>query len=130
MRPLFEEFIMTAAIVQEPLQLRASLFPLTILPLKDNNLSALALALDAKINQAPQFFNGTPIVLDLHSYALEALPLFADIKTLLDSRGLKLVGVATSNELYKNAAFTQGLALMDPKQSAVNTKNSKKRLLV
>ncbi len=117
---------MTAAIALEPLQLRASLFPLTILPLKDNNLSALALALDAKINQAPQFFNGTPIVLDLHSYSLEALPLFADIKTLLDSRGLKLVGVATSNELYKKAAFAQGLALMDPKQSAANAQNSKK----
>jgi septum site-determining protein MinC len=110
----------------EPLQLRASLFPLTILPLKDNNLNALELALDAKINQAPQFFNGTPIVLDLHSYTLEALPPFTDIKALLDSKGLKLVGVATSNELYKKEASIQGLALMDPKQSSSNTQNSKK----
>jgi septum site-determining protein MinC len=116
---------MTVAML-EPLQLRASLFPLTILPLKDNNLNTLALALDAKINQAPQFFNGTPIVLDLHSYTLEALPPFADIKALLDSRGLKLVGVATSNDLYKKEASLQGLALMDPKQSSSNTQNSKK----
>jgi septum site-determining protein MinC len=116
---------MTVAVL-EPLQLRASLFPLTILPLKDNNLNTLALALDAKINQAPQFFNGTPIVLDLHSYTLEALPPFMDIKALLDSRGLKLVGIATSNELYKKEASLQGLALMDPKQSSSNTQNSKK----
>lgn len=116
---------MTAAIIQHPLQLRASLFPLTILPLKDNNLGALALALDAKINQAPQFFNATPIVLDLHAYTLDAVPPFADIKALLDKRGLKLVGVATNNEVYKNAAFSQDLALMDPKKSASPVENNK-----
>lgn len=107
---------MTATI--EPLSLRASLFPLTILPLKNNNLNTLAQALDAKIAQAPQFFNTAPIVLDLHAYAGETLPSFADIKALLDARGLKLVGVATNNELYKTTAFAHGLALMDPKPSS------------
>lgn len=117
---------MTATLIQEPLQLRGSLFPLTILPLKDNNLKALALALDAKITQAPQFFNGVPVVLDLHSYTLETLPPFTDIKALLDSRGLKLVGIASSNDLHKKEASAQGLALMDPKQSSSNNQNSKK----
>ncbi|MCD6045411.1 MAG: cell division inhibitor [Gammaproteobacteria bacterium] len=117
---------MTTAIELEPLQLRASLFPLTILPLKDNNLNALERALEAKIKLAPQFFSGTPIVLDLHSYTLGTLPPFTDIKTLLGSKGLKLVGVATNNESYKNAALAQGLALMDPKQSAANAQNNKK----
>lgn len=107
---------MTAII--EPLPLRASLFPLTILPLKDNNINSLAQALDAKIAQAPQFFNAAPVVLDLHSYTGETLPSFADIKALLDARGLKLVGVATANELYKTTAFAHGLALMDPKSSS------------
>ncbi len=116
---------MTVAML-EPLQLRASLFPLTILPLKDNNLNTLAQALDAKIGQAPQFFNGTPIVLDLHSYALDALPPFGEIKALLDSRGLKLVGVATNNESYRKEAFARGLAAMDPKQSPNAAQNSKK----
>lgn len=109
----------------EPLPLRASLFPLTILPLKDNNLNTLAQALDAKIVQAPQFFNATPMVLDLHSYTAEAPPAFADIKALLAARGLNLVGVATANERYKTAAFAQGLALMDPKPSS-STQNNKK----
>lgn len=117
---------MTTVLAPEPLQLRASLFPLTILPLKDNNLHALAQALEAKIRLAPQFFNGTPIVLDLHGYTSETLPHFADIKALLDSKGLKLVGVATNNALYKNAAFVEGLAAMDPKQSSASTQNSKK----
>ncbi len=99
----------------EPLSLRASLFPLTILPLKNNDLNALTQALDAKIAQAPQFFHAAPIVLDLHSYQDEISPSFVDIKALLDARNLKLIGVATRNELYKTTAFAQGLALMDPK---------------
>ncbi len=111
---------MTATLAQDPLQLRASLFPLTILPLKNNDLDYLAQALDAKIRQVPQFFNGTPIVLDLHAYALETLPPFADIKILLNIRGLKLVGIATNNELYKKEASSQGLASMDPKKTSTN----------
>lgn len=99
----------------EPLPLRASLFPLTILPLKNKDLNTLAQALDAKIAQAPQFFHAAPIVLDLHSYQDELSPSFVDIKALLDARNLKLVGVATRNELYKTTALAQGLALMDPK---------------
>ena len=99
----------------EPLPLRASLFPLTILPLKNNDLNTLAQALDAKIAQAPQFFHAAPIVLDLHSYQDELSPSFVDIRALLDARNLKLIGVATRNELYKTTALAQGLALMDPK---------------
>ena len=108
---------MVTTTATEGLSLKASLFPLTILPIKDNNLAALAQALDAKIKQAPSFFSGIPVVLDLHTYSLPTHPPFDEIKSLLDIRGLKLIGVATNNELYKTAANAYGLALMAPKSS-------------
>lgn len=46
-------------------QLKGSMLALTILELSSNDLDALAIQLTEKVEQAPQFFQNTPIILAL-----------------------------------------------------------------
>ncbi len=117
---------MTNTLVPETLQLRGSLFPLTILPLRNSDLQQLDKELNAKIKQAPHFFENVPIVLDLNAYTCESAPPLNEIKALLNAQKLILVGVATQNESYKTLARHHGLASMNAKQTGPEALKSRK----
>ena len=55
------------------MQLKGGLFPLTTLQILNNDLQALEEQLNAKIEQAPNFFNNAPIVIDLYHLSKDDL---------------------------------------------------------
>ena len=94
----------------QSLELKGSLFPLSVLSCADLSVNALQRQLQQKLAQAPAFFYRAPIVLNVTD--VEQLPDFTAIKQLFTELDLVLVGVCGANSSLKQQAQQAGLAAL------------------
>lgn len=101
------------------MQLKGGLFPLTTLQILNNDLQALEEQLNAKIEQAPHFFNNAPVVIDLYHLSKDDLPEnidnqidFCALKHILMHKNLIPVGVKNANKQQQQLAIHANLAIL------------------
>jgi septum site-determining protein MinC len=105
------------------LELKGSLFPLSVLSSKELSVSSLQQQLSQKLAQAPAFFYQAPIILNLAD--CQQTPDFNAIKQLFSELKLVLVGVCGANAELKLLAQQAGLAALQlgKDAKASSTKN-------
>lgn len=94
------------------LQLRGSLFTLSVLHLQVSDLKAIQSELRLLIRQAPKFFENAPIVIDIQALVSSDELEFPALLTLLREHSLIPVGVRGGNEAQQQNAKNAGLALL------------------
>jgi septum site-determining protein MinC len=94
----------------QTLELKGSLFPLSVVSCPDLSVSALQSQLQQKVAQAPAFFYQAPIILNLTD--CQQTPDFIAIKQLFTELKLVLVGVCGANSALKQQAQQAGLAAL------------------
>ncbi|MBT1445579.1 septum site-determining protein MinC [Shewanella sp. JM162201] len=99
------------------LELKGSSFTLSVLHINTSNLDSIAKELDLKLAQAPQFFIGAPLVLNLSALGDGPLDLSA-LQSLLVSRQLVIVGVTATSATLSEQAKAIGLATVKAGKSA------------
>lgn len=107
---------------EHSLELKGSLFPLSVLHCTDLSISTLEPLLSAKLAQAPGFFYQAPIVLNLQD--CEQIPDFIAIKNLFSTLKLVLVGVTGASANVKAAAQQAGLAALQAGKAATDKNNT------
>jgi len=107
-------------------QLKAGLYTLTTLWLQDPLLRGLSAQLAAKVSQAPQFFKGAPLVIDLQRVRDAILPIdFSSLRETLVSQGMFPVGVRGGSQSQHDAATQAGLPVLpETKESRAEPKES------
>lgn len=90
-------------------QFKASFAPCTILQLSRYDLAALEQQLAEAIRRAPNFFIGSPVLIDLEKINTVEVIDFSRIKQIVMSHGLAPMGVRGGNEGHMIAAATAGL---------------------
>lgn len=94
-------------------ELKAASFTLPIIRLVDSDIDAVAVRLGAKVEQAPDFFHNTPVVIDLSGFPSDAgtvgLPLLVG---LLRGYGMIPFGVRGGNQEQNAAAEALELAIL------------------
>lgn len=100
------------------LELKGASFTLSVLHMYSTDLDAFATELAAKIAQAPQFFLGAPLVVNLSSITAEQLDI-SDIQHLMKHHNLVLLGFTGANETLAKAIRAQGLAILKTGKAAV-----------
>lgn len=93
------------------IELKGSLFTLSVLHLTDNDLTELSKALQQKVAQAPSFFLSAPVVVNIEKLIDSDLD-FAALKTTVESFNFVLVGISGGNNQQKQQAKAQGLAVL------------------
>lgn len=101
---------------EHSLELKGSLFPLSVLHCTDLSVATLGPLLSAKLAQAPGFFYQAPIVLNLQD--CQDLPDFAALKQLFTELKLVLVGITGASANVKTAAQQAGLAVLQAGKAA------------
>lgn len=97
--------------VERDNELKGTTFTISVLHLSDGNPARIRQLLEAKVAQAPQFFNCAPLVLNVER--LEAIPDFEQLRELVESEDFVLVGITgAQDEAMKTAAKAAGLAVM------------------
>jgi len=107
-RPESEEKTPSAVV-----ELKAAAFTLPVIRLLDTDMDAVAEHLSTKVDQAPEFFRNTPVVVDLSALP----PRTGDIQFpllvgLLRGYGMIPVGVRGGNAAQNQAAEVMDLAIM------------------
>lgn len=90
-------------------QFKASFAPCTILQLSRYDLTALKEQLVEAISKAPNFFIGSPVLLDLEKIKTVETIHFSKLKQILIDSGLAPIGVRGGTEEQMIAAVTAGL---------------------
>ena len=93
------------------LELKGASFTLSVLHINSSDLQAVMLELDSKLAQAPQFFLGAPLVVNLSAIQHDSLNL-RDLKDLLISRQLVIVGITGATTVISKQAKDLGLAIV------------------
>lgn len=93
------------------LELKGATFTLSVLHINSSDLNAVMAELDSKLAQAPQFFLGAPLVVNLSAIQDSQFNL-AGLKELLLSRQLVIVGITGAITVLCNQAKTLGLAIV------------------
>lgn len=96
------------AMSDQSLELKGSLFPLSVLFCQDLSVDTLRQQLQQKLGQAPGFFVQAPVVINVEH--VDEVPDFAAIKQLFIELQLVLVGVCGASNELKKAAHAHGLA--------------------
>ncbi|MCS5707739.1 septum site-determining protein MinC [Candidatus Berkiella cookevillensis] len=94
------------------LALKGSLFTLTAIQLYRFDLLEIANELDSKIKQAPNFFQNTPIVIDLQSLEIDSSTQVTELIALFKKKKLIPVGIRGASNRYKDLAIEAGLAIL------------------
>lgn len=100
--------------IKSSMQLKGGLFPLTTLQLLTKDLQILEEQLNDKVQQAPNFFNNAPIVIDLYYLSEENIDFidFVALKNLLIKKNLVPVGVKNANKNLQKLATEANLAIL------------------
>lgn len=99
-------------------ELKADSFTLPVIRLLGTDLGGLAEELLVKVNQAPEFFQNTPVIIDLQSVRqTEAGVDFALLLGLLRGYGMVPVGVRGGNPAQHEVAHTMELAILSDGRS-------------
>ena len=93
------------------LELKGASFTLSVLHINSSDLQAVMTELDSKLAQAPQFFLGAPLVVNLSAIQHDSLNLSA-LKDLLISRQLVIVGITGATTVLSKQAKELGLAIV------------------
>ena len=97
--------------VERDNELKGTTFTISVLHLSDGNPDRIRQLLEAKVAQAPQFFNCAPLVLNVER--LSDIPDFEQLRELVESEDFVLVGITGArDETMKTAAKAAGLAVM------------------
>lgn len=92
-------------------EFKGSTFTLSVLHLTETDPQQIKELLNAKVAQAPQFFNSAPLVVNVEQ--LDITPDFEQIKAIIEDEGFVLVGVTGAREeVTREAAKQAGLAVM------------------
>lgn len=98
-------------------ELKGSSFTLSVLHLMDDNLDGAMQILSEKVSQAPAFFDGAPVVVDISR--LHNQPDFVQLKATIEKTGMLVVGVTGCKQnAMREAARQAGLAVMQPAKQA------------
>ncbi|GIU06334.1 septum site-determining protein MinC [Shewanella glacialipiscicola] len=92
-------------------ELKGASFTLSVLHINSSDLQAVMHELDSKLAQAPQFFLGAPLVVNLSAIQHDSLNL-RDLKDLLISRQLVIVGITGATTVISKQAKDLGLAIV------------------
>lgn len=90
-------------------QFKASFLPCTILQLTRYDLEGLEEQLITTIQKAPNFFSGSPVVIDLEKIKTFHNINFAAIKRILTTNGMAPIGVRGGDASQHEAALKEGL---------------------
>ncbi|GIU23166.1 putative septum site-determining protein MinC [Shewanella hafniensis] len=93
------------------LELKGASFTLSVLHINSSDLQTVMTELDSKLAQAPQFFLGAPLVVNLSAIQHDSLNLSA-LKDLLISRQLVIVGITGATTVLSKQAKDLGLAIV------------------
>ena len=97
--------------VERDNELKGTTFTISVLHLSDGNPDRIRQLLEAKVAQAPQFFNCAPLVLNVER--LSEIPDFEQLRELVESEDFVLAGITGArDEAMKTAAKAAGLAVM------------------
>ena len=97
--------------VERDNELKGTTFTISVLHLSDGNPDRIRQLLEAKVAQAPQFFNCAPLVRNVER--LSEIPDFEQLRELVESEDFVLVGITGArDETMKTAAKAAGLAVM------------------
>jgi septum site-determining protein MinC len=107
-----------------PFELKGSLFTLTVLHLFQLDRAAIERHLAEKIRQAPNFFNNTPVVIDLEGMAEPSDGVdFSGLYELLREHGMVPVGIRNGRPELQAVARLAGLPVLP--ESRALTSNRK-----
>jgi len=107
-------------------EIKGSLFPLSILQLEDADLSALSAQLEKKLTHSKDFFYRAPLVINIEK-TQGALFDFAQLKQILETHHFICVGVSNASAEQTDAAKEAGLAIL--KQPRASAEKGKSKLL-
>jgi septum site-determining protein MinC len=110
---------------QSCFNLKTSFLPCTMLQLTRYDLDGIEQQLIAAIKQAPVFFAGAPVVIDLEKVYSLGLFNFNKIKDILLANGLVPIGVRSGSKEQITAAQEAGLPLLNLSKS--NASDNKKK---
>lgn len=85
---------------------------MSVLHVHSTDLEQLCDELDARVAQAPGFFAGMPVLLDLDKLGSDAGASLQDIVSCVRARGLQLLGVRSDDEAVTRLARSRGLAVL------------------
>ncbi len=97
---------------ESSVELKGSLFTLSVLKLTDTDLERSLDALSEKIAQVPKFFDKAPIVVDLERIQEAAID-FAALRSGLADLNLVPVGISNGSEQQKLAARNAGFSCVN-----------------
>lgn len=93
-------------------EIKGGLFPLTVLRLLRDDIEEIARRLGETLRQAPTFFSGAPLVIDLKAVESSGLSDFAGLITLLKRHGMVPIGVRHGTNSQRQQAREAGLAVL------------------
>ena len=100
------------------LELKGASFTLSVLHIYSADLDKFATELAAKIAQAPQFFVGAPLVVNLSAIESHDLDITA-IRQVMQQHNLVLVGFTGANEALTKQIRSMGLAILKTGKAVV-----------
>ncbi|CAM5484614.1 putative septum site-determining protein MinC OS=Stutzerimonas stutzeri OX=316 GN=minC PE=3 SV=1 [Stutzerimonas stutzeri] len=96
-------------------QLKGSMLAITVLEIVRNDLDALDVQLAAKVEQAPDFFNNTPLVLALDKLPADDADIdLAALIALCRKHGLRTLAVRAAQPAYISAAERLDMPVLPP----------------
>ncbi len=102
----------------QQLQLKADFFPMTVLKLQSIDIPAISKELTHIQTTAPNYFNDSPIVIDVsHINSQQSLNL-KQLRQTLSEFNMTPVGIRGLDEALKNDANDQGLAILNEAKPA------------
>ena len=107
-------------------QFKASFLPCTILQVTRYDLDALEQQLSDTIQRAPNFFIGSPVVIDLEKVKELGSLNFEKVKSIILKNGMVPIGVRSGSEEQQAAAASVGLPILAIKAAAATEKEKKK----
>ncbi|TMO55709.1 septum site-determining protein MinC [Pseudoalteromonas phenolica] len=108
---------------EQTFELKGNLFTLSVLHLFTIDLAQLRKELDEKISQAPKFFEGAPIVVNLAQVQEEQVN-FTELKDSLSALQLNPVGVCNGSDHQNVAAKEIGLSVLNYSQDIQKPKHN------
>lgn len=98
--------------MKNAIELKGSVLSMSVLKVFSNEIDAIKQELTSKIEMAPGFFTGLPVVIEPQIDPLEPT-LFALLVEFLHQKQLIPIGVRTADEAVKTQAEYAGLAVFD-----------------
>ncbi|MFT4928553.1 MAG: septum site-determining protein MinC [Phenylobacterium sp.] len=108
---------------EQTIDLKGSLFTLSVLHLTQNDLSQLEFELKRKISQAPSFFYRAPVVVNIEQLEQQQIDFIA-LKMVIQALDFVLVGISGGTPEQKEHAKEVGLAVLNLTKDPVKTKTA------